>query len=261
MKNSGQLELVNVTAENLERTGFFCYMSKRKSEGYRRKHEWVRQRLAEGMRIKILKGGSRGFLEYIPGESGWRAVDAKGYMLIHCLWIVGKKNKNQNHGSFLLRQAIEDAREVGMHGVAAVTSAGNWLMGSGILLKNRFKLVDQAEPSFQLLAHKFDPNAPDPRFPSDWQARLDRFGPGLTIIRSDQCPYLEDAVLTAVRVAEEYGIDSQVVEMESCEQLQVESPSPYGVFQLVLNGSLLSYHYMLEKDLRYRLEELGYDRK
>jgi hypothetical protein len=27
------------------------------------------------------------------------------------------------------------------------------------------------------------------------------------------------------------------------------SPSPYGVFGLVLNGKLLSAHYLLEKDL------------
>ena len=254
-------ELVDVTAENLEKTGFFCYMSKRHSEGYRRKLEWVKRRLREGMRIRILQGGSRGFIEYIPGESGWRAVDARGYLLIHCLWIVGKKNKNQNHGSFLVKQAIEDAREAGKHGVAAVTSDGNWLMGSRILLKNQFELVDQAEPSFQLLAYKLDPGAPDPKFPNDWQARLERFGPGLTVVRSDQCPYLEDAVLTATRVAEEYGIDSRVVEMNSCEQVQVESPTPYGVFQLVLDGSLLSYHYLLEKDIRQRLEEMGYNRK
>jgi hypothetical protein len=30
------------------------------------------------------------FIEYIPGEQAWRAVHADGYLLIHCLWVVGK---------------------------------------------------------------------------------------------------------------------------------------------------------------------------
>ncbi len=80
------LELTDVTLDTVDRDGFFCYMSKRKSEGYQRKLAWVRQRLAEGMRIKIIRRGKRGFIEYIPGEYAWRAVNkVKGYMMIHCL--------------------------------------------------------------------------------------------------------------------------------------------------------------------------------
>lgn len=34
-------------------------------------------------------GNYRGFIEYIPGAFGWRAVFAEDYMLIHCLWVMG----------------------------------------------------------------------------------------------------------------------------------------------------------------------------
>ena len=83
-------EIITVTAQNIETTGFFCYMSKKKSEGYGRKLKWLRDRFGEGMCIKLLKLPERGFIEYIPGEHAWRAIHADGYLFIHCLWVVGK---------------------------------------------------------------------------------------------------------------------------------------------------------------------------
>ena len=80
---------------NVDETGFFCYMSKRKSEGYLRKLAWTKARFDEGMRIRMLRLPERGFIEYIPGEMAWRAVHAPGHMIIHCLWVIGS-----NQGSF-----------------------------------------------------------------------------------------------------------------------------------------------------------------
>lgn len=73
------------------------------------------------MRVKILYEDERsaGFIEYIPGEFAWRAVKAQGYMVIHCLWVVGK-SKKKGYGSRLLNDCVTDAREMGMHGVAMV---------------------------------------------------------------------------------------------------------------------------------------------
>jgi hypothetical protein len=44
-----------------------------------------------------------------------------------------------------------------------------------------------------------------------------------------------------------------VVDLESAAQVRRLSPSPYGVFGIVLEGQLISYHYLLEKDLVARL--------
>ena len=125
-------KLIDITAENVAEQGFFCYMSKRKAEGYQRKLNWLKARFAEGMRIKMFELPERGFIEYIPGEYAWRAVDAKGYMFIHCLWVVGK-SKGRGLGGRLLKACIQEAREVGMHGVAMLTSEGNWLVGKELL--------------------------------------------------------------------------------------------------------------------------------
>jgi hypothetical protein len=42
---------------------------------------------------------------------------------------------------------------------------------------------------------------------------------------------------------------AKVVELTSHDDVINKAPSPYGVFSLVLDGKLLSYHYLLEKDL------------
>ena len=53
--------IVDINAGSVEQTGFFCYMSKRKTEGYRQKLEWLKARFSEGMRIKMLELPERGF--------------------------------------------------------------------------------------------------------------------------------------------------------------------------------------------------------
>jgi hypothetical protein len=54
MSRNAALELVDVGAEDVEKTGFFCFMSKKKSEGYQRKLAWLEDRFSEGLRIKML---------------------------------------------------------------------------------------------------------------------------------------------------------------------------------------------------------------
>jgi len=63
------------------------------------KTEWVENRLSEELRIKLLylpnQKKAAGFIEYIPGENVWRAVSAKGYLFIHCIYIYPNANKNK----------------------------------------------------------------------------------------------------------------------------------------------------------------------
>jgi N-acetylglutamate synthase-like GNAT family acetyltransferase len=244
MSTTKRAKLIDITAENVTENGFFCYMSKPKAEGYQRKLSWLKARFAEGMRIKMYELPQRGFIEYIPGEHAWRTVDAKGYMFIHCLWIVGK-SKGQGLGGRLLKACITDAREAGMHGVAMLTSEGNWLAGKKLLLQHGFKLVAQAPPAFNLMAMKFD-NAPLPALLNNWEKKTEQFARGLTVLRSDQCPYIDDAVKTVLDTAKRLGIESRVVKLISSEDIRNLSPSPYGVFSIVYHGKLLSYHYLLD---------------
>ena len=246
-----QIEIIDVNEGNFKDVGFFCYMSKRKAEGYQRKSNWLSARFSEGLKIKMLKLPERGFIEYVPGEYAWRPVNAKGYLFIHCLWVVGK-SKGKGYASHLLDECIKDAKRSGMKGVAMVTSGGNWLVGKDLLDKHGFDSVGQAPPSFELMVKKFG-RAKSPYFANDWDQRLKRYPKGLTVFRSDQCPYIEDATNTVVETSEEQGMRCHIVEIKSCEEIREESPSAYGVFNVVYDGQLFTYHYLLKKELLNRI--------
>ncbi len=240
-------KIIDVNAENVDQVGFFCYMSKKKAVGYTQKLNWLKARFAEGMRIKMVELPERGFIEYIPGEYTWRSVQADGYMVIHCLWVVGK-SKGKGLGAHLINLCIEDARQSGMHGVVMVTSEGNWLIGKKLLEKSGFESVDHCPPSFHLMVKKFK-DAPLPSFIGGWDSKLGQYGDGLTVIRADQCPYIEDATTAVLETTKELGIDARVVTLKSSADIRRLSPTPFGVFSIIYRGRLLSYHYQLKKDL------------
>jgi GNAT superfamily N-acetyltransferase len=250
---SSAVEIVTVDATNVEERGFFCYKSKPKSEGYGQKKAWLQERFSEGLKIQIMYEDRRsvGFIEYIPGEFGWRAVKAPGYVLIHCLWVVGRA-KNKGYGSQLVEACLTEAKSIEASGVAMVTSSRPWLAGSQLLLKHGFDRVDQAPPSFELLVKRFD-DAPAPAFPTDWDQRASRCGPELTVVRSHQCPYMEDATNTVVEFGRSRGLETNVIEFTTAREVQDRSPTAYGTFAVVHDGQLLSYYYMLPKDLQKSL--------
>ncbi|MGC4118953.1 MAG: hypothetical protein QM765_31175 [Myxococcales bacterium] len=242
----GLQDLVDVDGRNVGERGFFCYMSKRKSDGYQRKQRWLQARFSEGLRLKLLPSPERGFIEYAPGEHCWRAVEADGYLVIHCLWVVGK-SKGRGLGELLLDACLEDARRSKARGVVMLTSERVWLAKRALLDKRGFECADSTGP-FSLMVKKLGKH-PSPTVAGDWEKKAKALGKGLTILRSDQCPYIPDAVAAAQAAAEKADVKHRVVELESRKDLLRLSPSPYGVFGLALDSRLLAYHYLLEKDL------------
>jgi ribosomal protein S18 acetylase RimI-like enzyme len=247
--------IVTVDSSNVEEQGFFCYKSKKKSEGYQNKLNWLRSRLAEGMVIKILYQGDRsvGFIEYTPAEYAWRVVHAPHHTVIHCLWVVGR-GKGKGYGSRLLQECEVDARAADMQGIVMVSSKSVWLAGKGVFLKNGFERIAQAPPTFDLLVKPLR-DGPSPSLPDDWTARAAAFGSGMTVLYTDQCPYIPDAVRQAREAFETRGIETRAIKLESSEEVQQRAPSAYGVFNVVYNGELFSYHYLGKREIA-RLDEM-----
>lgn len=248
------MKTIDVTPANVDEVGFFCHMSRRKSAGWQRKRQWLEARFAEGLRIKLLdlSQGGRGFIEYIPGEFAWRPAEAARFMFIHCLWVVGK-SKGKGYGSMLLEACLSDARRQGANGVAMVTTEGNWLAGRKLLLRHGFEKVEQAPPGYELLVHTFSDVAL-PSFSGEWEEKARRLGEGLSVVRTDQCPYLEDAAATALDVARDRGLNAREVELTSAREIRDRAPSPYGVFSIVLDGTVLSHHPLPSKKLHEILD-------
>jgi L-amino acid N-acyltransferase YncA len=244
-----------IDPSNVDRYGFFCYKSKPKTQGYQQKRAWLASCLPEGVRLKIVNEGERsaGFIEYASGESTWRVVNAPGYLVIHCMWVVGS-GKGKGYGSRLLGQVMDDAERLGMFGVAVVSSDSTWLTKKDFFLHHGFEVVDQAPPSFELLVKRFDSSI-FPSFPQDWESRLQRIPQGVVIYYSGQCPYHAMFVTSLLNAASVMGIPAYPVELKTSWEARSLSPSAYGVFGVVYNGHLLSYRPMGGKTLREVLEQ------
>lgn len=251
-----EMNIIDVTKNNVAETGFFCKMSQKKSEGYKRKQNWLNKRFDEGLQIKMLdlKQNGRGFIEYIPGEYAWRAVNAEGYMFIHCLWVVGQ-SKGKGYAKLLLDECINDAKKQKMNGVVMLASEGNWLISKKIFEQTGFKTIDTIEP-FSLLLLEFKKHTL-PSLPNDFEKRIKKFGDGFTVIRTDQCPYLDDAANTIKVYADKKKINFKEVELKTAKDVREKSPSPYGVFSIVYNKKLLSHHYLLPRDIEPKLAAIN----
>jgi L-amino acid N-acyltransferase YncA len=244
-----------IDESNVDRYGFFCYKSKRKTYGYRHKREWLEGSLADGLRLKIIYEGSRsaGFVEYTPGEASWRVVQAAGFMVIHCMWVVGS-NKGKGYGARLLEQVTDEAEHQGMYGLAVVSSSSTWLVKKGFFIHHGFKAVDKAPPSFELLVKHFG-HGTTPSFPKDWDRRLARLPQGLVVFHSGQCPYHAMFISSLEKAATQMSLPFQAVELKTSSEARRLSPSAYGVFGVVYNNRLLSYRPMGGKTLRQTLEK------
>jgi GNAT superfamily N-acetyltransferase len=239
-----KIEIIDTNADNICEYGFCGYKSI-KQEGYKRKIGWLKKRFSEGMKFKVLfsaKDGSVGFIEYIPGKYTWRAVEASGYMVIHCILILYKKYREKGCGTLLLKECLKDAKKEKLHGVAVVTRKGTWMAGKELFLKNGFEIIEEAPPDFELLVKKFSKNAPSPKFKGNWDKRLSKFSKGLTIIRSDQCPYVAKSVKEIIETSQKkYGMKAKMIELKNCRGAQ-NAPSAYGIFNIVYNGKLVADH-------------------
>ncbi|HSB66604.1 MAG TPA: hypothetical protein VLD65_08490, partial [Anaerolineales bacterium] len=205
--------------------------------------------------LKIIYEGSRsaGFIEYAPGEVAWRVVQAAGYLVIHCMWVVGS-GKGKGYGWRLLDLLLSEAESMGMYGVAVVSSSSTWLARKGFFLQHGFEVVDQAPPSFELLVKRFG-QGPLPSFPTDWENRLQRLPQDLVVYHSGQCPYHAMFVSSLANAAHQLSLPFKAVELKSSWETRSLSPSAYGVFGVVYNGQLLSYRPMGGKTLRQMLEK------
>ena len=243
-----QVEIIDADTETISHY-CICGYKNLKQEGYQRKINWLKKRFSEGLKFKVLHtsdDGAIGFIESIPGEYSWRPVDAPGYAMIHCMMIYRKPYKGQGFGSLLLERCIQDAKQSKMAGVAVVTSQDTWMAGSDLFEKHGFESADTAPPSFQLLVKKLKKNASHPKFKGDWEKKSKKLGTGLMIVQSDQCPCIAKCSKDIQECADRFGLKAKVIQLKNCKQAQ-NTPSAYGIFNIVYNGQLIADHPIGQK--------------
>jgi GNAT superfamily N-acetyltransferase len=250
--------LVDVDAANFD-TLPCCGIKSTAHPGRRQKRRWLEANAKFGVRAKVLlapDGQPCGYIEYLPGEFAWRGVEAGGYMFIHCIWVFSRRQQRKGYGTVMIEACLANAKRAGMSGVAVVVRDGPWLADRRLFLANGFEPVDTAPPDYLLLVRKLNGAAANPAFKKGWDQKVARYGRGLTIIRSSQCPHIakfaSDIVQTA---AEEYHLKAKVVDLGSWQDAQ-NAPTPYAVFALIYNGRLLADHQISRNRFRNIMNKL-----
>ncbi len=244
-KKIKDIEIIDLTPENIADYGVCGYKDVKKHLELRRKIDWFKEYYPKGLRIKVIfskKGGYQGMLEYIPGKYTHRPVDAEGYMFIHCIF-VGFKNefKGKGHASSLIEECIKDAKKAKMQGVAVVTRKGPFMAKKDIFIKKGFILVDEAKPDFELLALKFNQKAINPKF-KNMTMNMEKYTKGLTIIRSAQCPYSEKNVNAIMETAKnKLNMKANLIDLKDSNAAQ-HTPCAFGTFCIIYNGEIISHH-------------------
>jgi L-amino acid N-acyltransferase YncA len=238
------ITIIETNAASITNYGM-CGYKNLKNEGYLRKIEWIKRHFNKGLRYKILhsaKDGAVGGIEYIPGEYNWRAISAKGYIVIHCIYIMSRAYKGKGYGVRMLHECISDAKKENMHGVAVVTRKGTFMVGRELFIKEGFILVDTAPPDFELLVYKHTTQAPDPHFTDDSEKEIKKYSQGLVLVTSDQCPYAIKAVNEISETAlNTYHSQAEIIILENACDAQ-KAPCAFGSFCILYDGNIIADH-------------------
>ncbi|MFO7369974.1 MAG: GNAT family N-acetyltransferase [Bacteroidales bacterium] len=208
------------------------------------KVDWLKNRFSEGLTMKVIKpdqvGKVAGYIEYVPGEFAWRAVNASGYMFIHCLWVYPNNNKKKGLGSALLEEVEADARNAKMKGVTVISSDGAFMANRDLFLKNGYTIKEEMEKC-QLLVKNFSGDQSDLGFNNTTEARSNL--KGWHMIYSGQCPWVARFVEEAKPIIKEHRLDINIRELTTAREAQ-HAPSVYSVFNLIRDGKLLADRYI-----------------
>lgn len=239
-----ELKIISIDRENLaEYPDLVCFINA-KNSAHALKTEWVEKRLSEGLRIKLLylpgQKKAAGFMEYIPGENAWRAVSAKGYLFIHCIYIYPNSNKNKGFGSMLVSDCIEDAKRNHFKGVAVVASSKSFMAQKELFLKNGFSVAESDGAGNDLLIYKLK-DGPVP-FIKDFNNQLSKYQ-GLHILYSKQCPWVARLIEEIKKSEMVKQLNLQITELKTSEETQ-QAPSLYSAFNLIFKGKLLADRYI-----------------
>ena len=268
------MELIKLTNENIEKEHICCAISHQDDLQVTSKKAWLSAQIPNG--LVFLKGDVRGkcFIEYIPAEYAWAAIDAPDYMYIDCLWVSGQF-KGKGYSNLLMDACIKDAKEKEKKGLVILSSKKKlgFLSDSSCMKHWGFQTADTAAPYFELLYLPFDQNAEKPKFkehlkhvhipdtipdsnpvPIGDDARpvtyphtdTENSFRGFTIYYTSQCPFTAKYVPLLEKLAVQKQVPIKVVPITSCKQAQ-NAPSPFTTFSLYYNGRFITHEILSEK--------------
>ena len=238
---------IGITEENLEYEHICCAISNNKDCQVAAKKAWIKQQLKDG--LVFLKANVRGkcFIEYMPAEHAWMPIEAEGYMYINCFWVSGQL-KGNGYANQLLEECIRDSKEKGKKGLCIRASEKKKpFLSEGAYLKYKgFKVVDTAEPFFELLYLPFDEeNENIPRF-KKCVKNPQISETGYVLYYTHQCPFTAKYVPLIEQSAKEHGIPFKSILIDNKEAAR-NMPVAATTYALFYDGKFVTNEILSEK--------------
>ncbi len=266
------MELVRITAENIDREHICCAISEKKGENcVSAKKAWLKERLKEGLEFIKLDVRGKVFIEYIPAEYAWCPVEAPGYLFINCFWVAGQF-KGQGYGNQLLDYCIADAKKKGRKGLVALSSRKKmpYLSDPGFFRHRGFQTADTAEPHYELLYLPFEednrqapeslPSQADGNKSIPYLKECAKYGvteeKGWVLYYTHQCPHTAKYVPVLTGYAKNRGITIRTVRFENAEEAR-NSPNPFTTYALFYDGKFVTNEIQSENSFEKRLTKMG----
>ncbi len=240
------MEYIRVTKENLEKEHICCAISNNNDVQVASKKAWLRDRFDDG--LVFLKSVERGkcFIEYLPAESAWNPIDAKGYLFIDCLWVSGSL-AGHGYANDLLSACIADAQQAEKAGLCILSAAKKkpFLADPKFLKHKGFAVADEADNGIQLWFLPLQNGAEPPKF-KDCAKHPHIDEPGYVLYYSSQCPFNAKYVPVVEATAKAQGVPFRAIHITSREQAQ-SAPTPVTNYALFFHGAYLTNEQMNDK--------------
>lgn len=239
------MDYITLTTDNLENEHICCALVDKKGNcGAKKKKEWLKEQIANGLVFRKADVRGKVFIEYIPAEYAWVPVQADNYLYINCFWVAGSY-KGQGHGSKLLESCIEDAKAQNKYGIVGLSSAKKkaFLSDPLFLKKYGFKVCDTAEPYYELCCLRFDEASPLPSFKKCAKRGTIEDKNNVVIYYTNQCTFTEDYVRDVKAAAQENGIPLKAIKYESAQMAQ-NAPVPSTTYSLFQNGKFVTHEVL-----------------
>lgn len=248
------MKIITIANDNLEKEHICCTIASNKEPQVISKKQWLSERFDDGLVFKKCDVHGKCFIEYIPAEKSWSPIDADGYMYINCFWVSGKL-KGQGFSNLLLGECIRDSKHKDKKGLVILSSRKKrpFLSDYKYLSYKGFRLVDTAEPYYELMYLPFGENMLKPQFKSHAK-KPNIEEQGFVLYYTNQCPYTAKYVPLIENLARERSVIFRSICLKTAEEAQ-NAPAPFTTYALFYNGEFITNEILSEKKFEKILAE------
>ncbi|WP_106767431.1 GNAT family N-acetyltransferase [Paenibacillus faecalis] len=235
---------IHITKDNVDPEHICCALgAKQYEQAVHEKKLWMKERMKEGLTFYRLDDRAKVFIEYLPAEKAWVPIEAPNYMYINCLWVSGR-HKDNGHGRALLDKCKEDAMALGMDGIVHIVGKKKlpYLSDKRYFEHMGFKIVDHADPYFELAVLKWNDQASMPAFADSVNNTLPA-NSGVAVFYTAQCPFAVGVVEELRKVAVQQGINFTSHRLNTREEAR-KSPAVWTTFSMFYNGKFMTHDIM-----------------